>query len=169
MLPEKNPWVVIGGPGARVRPELVQNCAGGPADSLARARKVLGGQTRRPAAASCESAGRERWFDWGRSATGTSRGPGHIRILRLRGRGDIAGLHGPCDFQPLCPPEAIRLGGNRIAEGRERSGPGSGSRADPERKGLALRSVVAGSSGHCGVDCPWSSGLAWWGPLLVWP
>ncbi|KAJ1084436.1 hypothetical protein NDU88_004584 [Pleurodeles waltl] len=99
----------------------------------------------------------------GRSATGSSRSP-RIWISWPRGRGDFAGPRGPCNLPLLWPLGAIGLCGTRIAEGRERGGPGSGSGADPEWKGLVLRSVVAGSAGHCGVDCPWSCVLAWWGP-----
>ncbi|KAJ1090659.1 hypothetical protein NDU88_003788 [Pleurodeles waltl] len=132
---EKNPWVVPGGPGARVRPELVQNC---------------------------ERAGRERWFDWGPIGDWVESRPLLPRgASGFRGRRDFAGPRGPCDLPLHWPPGAIGLGGTRIAEGRERGGPGSGSGADPELKGLALRSVVAGSAGHCGVDCPWSCVLAW--------
>ncbi|KAJ1093464.1 hypothetical protein NDU88_006564 [Pleurodeles waltl] len=93
----------------------------------------------------------------GRSAAKSSRVPGaHLGFRGPRGHGDLSGPCGPWGFLPLWAPGTSGLGGPGGAEDHVRSGPGSGSRAVPEWKGLALRTeAVEGSSPWC-VDC-WGS------------
>ncbi|KAJ1143044.1 hypothetical protein NDU88_009356 [Pleurodeles waltl] len=116
--------------------------------------RAAGGPEPLPASVQAGSGG----VSGGRSAAMSSCGP--------RGPGALLGFHGPTVAETLLDLAALaiprRCGRRELlgSAGRVRNGPGSGSRADPEWKGLALRSEEVEGTSHWCVDCWGNRALA---------